>query len=65
MSYFLLYMIFVYNKTCAKVFCGWLMFGFSLQKRENKDSCEQAEAFPPAGSVQSRKARSLTDLRNR
>lgn len=26
MSYFLLYMIFVYNKTCAKVFCGWLAF---------------------------------------
>lgn len=26
MSYFLLYTIFVYNKTCAKVFCGWLVF---------------------------------------
>lgn len=49
MSYFLLYMIFVYNKTCAKVFCGWLMFGCSLQKRENKDSCEQAEAVCRAG----------------
>lgn len=32
MSYFLLYMIFVYNKTCAKVFCGWLVFCLLLTK---------------------------------
>lgn len=32
MSYFSLYMIFVYNKTCAKVFCGWLMFWLLIAK---------------------------------
>lgn len=65
MSSFFLYIIFVYNKTCVKVFCGWLVFCLLFIKQENKQPTKQEHGLHPTGSLQIRKVPSLTDLGKR